>query len=194
ITLAAWLFGGAGADRIKGGAGNDVILGEAGDDLLAGGNGRDLMIGGTGEDRIVGDPDDDILIGGWTDFDGSPTMLASVMATWTSSANFLARCCALSSVLENDGPNATVHDDDNKDTLTGSAGNDWFFANLFLDCGDDADTRDKITDVSLLELLCVQDIDFIEAVRGPDRRAGSERCAAGRYTRAPRSRSGFRRA
>jgi len=162
ISIAAWLYGGAGDDRIKGGAGNDVILGESGNDLLLGGSGRDLIIGGTGEDRIIGDPDDDILIAGCTDHDNSSTTLASVMAIWTSSASFLARCCALSTVLQNDGPDATVHDDNDKDTLTGSSGTDWFFANLFLDCGDDADTRDKITDLNLLELLWVQDIDFIE--------------------------------
>jgi hypothetical protein len=43
--------------------------------------------------------------------------------------------------------------------VTGSAGQDWFFANLFLDNGDDAVTKDKITDLSASEFA--QDLGFI---------------------------------
>src|SRR5262249_43210544 len=50
ITLPAWLYGGAGNDRLMGGAGPDVLLGGAGDDDLLGGLGRDLLIGGVGAD------------------------------------------------------------------------------------------------------------------------------------------------
>src|SRR5262249_33915227 len=64
IALPAWLYGGAGNDRLKGGAGDDVLLGDGGDDLLVGGSGRDLLVGGTGADRIVGNADDDVLIAG----------------------------------------------------------------------------------------------------------------------------------
>ncbi len=162
INLPAWLYGGAGDDRLKGGAGNDVLLGEANNDLLIGGGGRDLLIGGTGEDRLIGDQDDDILIAGTTDYDASASGLANIMGIWTSSENLVVRTWQLSPLLDASGPNATVHDDNNKDTLTGSAGFDWFFANFYLDGGDDADTRDKITDLNLLEAWFAQDIDFIE--------------------------------
>jgi hypothetical protein len=53
----------------------------------------------------------------------------------------------------------TVHDDNAKDLLTGSEGQDWFFANLVLDSGDDADAKDKITDLSAKEFAL--DLDFI---------------------------------
>lgn len=162
ISLQAWLYGGLGNDRLKGGGGNDVLLGEAGEDLLVGGNGRDLLIGGTDADRLVGDSDDDILIAGTTNYDESADALASIMAVWTSNQIYALRVLQLSCLLDSCGSNATVHDDNSKDTLTGSAGNDWFFANVLLDGGDDADTRDKITDLSLLEALFAQDIDFIQ--------------------------------
>jgi Ca2+-binding RTX toxin-like protein len=164
LNVAVWIYGGPGDDRIKGGGGNDVIIGGDGNDLLMGGGGRDLLIGGSGADRIIGDAEDDILIAGWTDFENDPATLSLIMSEWTSTTdNFLIRCIALNGVLQNDGPNATVHDDNNQDTLTGSSGNDWFFANVLLDgSNDDATTRDRITDLSLLELLFVQDIDFIE--------------------------------
>ncbi len=54
----------------------------------------------------------------------------------------------------------TVQDDNAKDTLTGSSGQDWFFANLALDSGDDADIKDKIVDSSSNETSV--DLDFIE--------------------------------
>jgi Ca2+-binding RTX toxin-like protein len=164
VSVPVWIYGGPGDDRIKGGGGNDVIIGGDGNDLLMGGGGRDLLIGGSGADRIIGDAEDDILIAGWTDFENDPATLSLIMSEWTSTTdNFLVRCIALNGVLQNDGPNATVHDDNNQDTLTGSSGNDWFFANVLLDgSNDDATTRDRITDLSLLELLFVQDIDFIE--------------------------------
>lgn len=161
ITIPAWLYGGAGDDRLKGGGGNDVLLGESGNDLLVGGSGRDFLIGGVGADRLIGDADDDILIAGTTDYDNSASGLSTIMATWTSNQSLLLRVLQLSAILDADGPNATVHDDGNNDMLTGSAGYDWFFANLFLDCGDDANIKDKITDLSLIEALFAQDIDFM---------------------------------
>lgn len=47
----------------------------------------------------------------------------------------------------------TVFDDGVKDVLTGSAGKDWFWANL------DTGVKDKITDLSANEFAT--DIDFI---------------------------------
>jgi hypothetical protein len=43
--------------------------------------------------------------------------------------------------------------------LMGAAGQDWFFANLFLDNGDDANHKDKITDLHANEFAL--DLDFI---------------------------------
>jgi hypothetical protein len=44
-----------------------------------------------------------------------------------------------------DGASATVFDDSAVDVLIGSAGEDWFFANL------DGDFSDEITDLSAVE-------------------------------------------
>jgi hypothetical protein len=53
----------------------------------------------------------------------------------------------------------TVFDDDDKDTLAGDQGIDWFFANLWLD-GDDEGTKDKMLDVTLFELCFANDLDY----------------------------------
>ena len=55
----------------------------------------------------------------------------------------------------------TVYDDNAKDTLTGCAGRDWFFANVALDGDDDATRKDKITDLSASEFAL--DLDFINS-------------------------------
>ena len=151
-------------------------LGGDGDDLLVGGDGRDLLIGGFGADRLVGNADDDILIAGTTAYDGDDAALAAIMAEWTSAHSYASRVANLRGAgsgadfggrhngdifLIADGAQATVHDDGAKDVLTGSAGQDWFFANLVRDAGDDADRKDKITDLGDCEFA--QDIDFMQA-------------------------------
>lgn len=163
IRLSAWLHGGEGKDQLKGGAGNDVLLGEGGDDSLAGGGGRDLLIGGVGADRIVGNADDDILIAGATTYDSHDTALAAILVEWTSQRDFATRVANLRGprtgtrlnkeyYLRTGGANATVSDDKSVDTLTGSMGPDWFFANLdsgTLDNVTDLDDRDITTDLDL---------------------------------------------
>jgi Ca2+-binding RTX toxin-like protein len=143
---------------------------------LVGGGGRDLLIGGLGADRIVGNADDDILIAGTTAFDLDHTALCAIMAEWTSTRSYAVRTANITGngtgssfdVRQNGNyflnTNAaygaiTVQDDNAKDTLTGSSGQDWFFANLFLDNGDDADQKDKITDLHADEFAA--DLDFI---------------------------------
>jgi Ca2+-binding RTX toxin-like protein len=155
ITLPAWLYGGAGNDRLKGGAGHDVLLGEAGDDLLVGGSGRDLLLGGLGADRIVGNADDDILIAGFTAHDLAA--LCAIMEIWTSGASYAERTASLlDTYFPVEGAGAQVYDDGVKDVLTGSEGQDWFFANLD---GDNDAAKDKITDLSAIEFA--NDLDFI---------------------------------
>ena len=176
ITTPATLDGGAGDDNLKGGAGHDILLGGDGDDLLVGGSGRDILIGGLGADRIVGNADDDILIAGTTDFDAYESALSAILAEWTSGRSYAQRTANITgngtgasfaarlnanyffNVDTAKGP-VTVHDDDAKDMLTGTEGQDWFFANLFLDNGDDAEKKDKITDLHAGEFAL--DLDFI---------------------------------
>jgi Ca2+-binding RTX toxin-like protein len=154
INLPALIDGGDGNDKLNGGNGPNIILGGDGNDQINGGSARDILIGGTGADRLVGNGDEDILIAGWTDHDAfTPTSyyesLWSVMNEWNSSSIQATRRSHLTgatgaglngSVLLN---SATVHDDTDQDNLTGSSGNDWFFANL-----SEGSILDSITDKS----------------------------------------------
>jgi Ca2+-binding RTX toxin-like protein len=160
ISLPAWLYGGDGNDRLKGGSGNNVLEGGAGDDLLVGGSGRDLLVGGGGADRMIGNGGDDILIGGTTSFDGNDGALAAIMAEWTSAHDYATRVANLTDqagsagfqyrlngafFLLDQGSGQTVFNDSGADTLTGSAGSDWYFAG----------TADKVTDLSDADKLFI---------------------------------------
>jgi Ca2+-binding RTX toxin-like protein len=145
ISTPAFLFGEAGNDRLKGGNGANVLVGEAGDDYLIGSQGADVLIGGVGADRLVGNGGDDLLIAGWTDHDTNLAALCAIVDEWSRTdgvyedrVNNLRFGSGLNgSVLLN---SQTVHDDGDFDQLTGSAGRDWFFANL------DFGVLDQITD------------------------------------------------
>ncbi|MDZ4783874.1 MAG: Calx-beta domain-containing protein [Planctomycetia bacterium] len=174
IFVTAELHGGRGNDKLRGGSGQDLLLGEDGDDTLVGNDGRDLLIGGNGADKIVGNAEDDLLISGTTDFDRNSAALDRIMAEWTSTRGYGDRVANLRGdttsshfanrlnanyFLVHDGPVATVHDDGAKDVLTGDEGLDWFLANLYLDATDDADKKDRITDLFASEFA--DDLDFI---------------------------------
>ena len=159
IGLSAWLYGGAGNDRLKGGAGHDLLLGGDGDDLLVGGSGRDLLIGGNGADRIVGTADDDILIAGTTLHDALALALCAIMDEWRrTDRTYEERVKNLSDggglngtvKLVNTGENRTVFDDDADDVLTGSAGLDWFLFDP---------NRDRATDLN--DEIFANDLAFI---------------------------------
>lgn len=182
------LTGGGGANTIRGGAGNDllygaegadILFGGDGDDLLFGGQGRDFLIGGDGADTLLGNADDDILVAGVTAFDAHAAALAGIMAEWTSAHTYAQRTANLSGsgtgaafaarlngqyfLNVNSARGAiTVHDDNYKDTLSGDAGRDWFFANLSLDGDDDANRKDRIADLSSNEFAI--DLDYLFAV------------------------------
>ena len=163
ISRSAWLFGGAGNDRLKGGAGNDVLVGGEGNDVLMGGDGRNLLIGGTGMDHLVGGEGDDILVAGFTDFDSDQVALHAIMQEWTrTDIGALERIEHLrngshggfnGTVLLNA---TTVHDDGDVDVLTGDDGFDWFFYNV-----DRVGTSpDRVTDISRSESRVAVEINF----------------------------------
>jgi hypothetical protein len=168
IGLLAELHGGDGNDRLKGGDGNDWLFGDAGDDLLVGGGGRDLLVGGLGADRIVGNADDDIIIAGATAYDAAGAALSAIMAEWTSTRDYATRVANLQGTGTGTSfanrlngttyllADLNVYDDGAADTLTGSEGLDWFFANV------DFGVKDKITDLSAKEFA--NDLDFILAL------------------------------
>ncbi len=177
ITRNALIRGGAGADRLKGGSGNDILLGDAGNDLLVGGMGRDILIGGVGSDCIYGDWHDDILIAGQTSWDANDRALLSILDEWSRpDLDYDSRVSNLRGTpnslfadrrngdyyLSVDGTGvagqATVFNDNEKDTLTGGAGQDWFLANLYNGEGQ-REKKDKITDLNDLEYA--DDLEFI---------------------------------
>jgi hypothetical protein len=105
---------------------------------------------------MVGDGADDILIAGTTAFDADIAVLRDVQNAWTSSLSYETRTTTLRAVLRVDGADATVFDDDARDVLTGSNGQDWFFVNV-----DAAPGRvtDVVTDLRAGEFA--EDLDFI---------------------------------
>jgi hypothetical protein len=144
ITLSAWLYGGAGNDRLKGGGGNNVLVGGAGDNELIGGPRNDLMIGGSGPSTLLGTGGNDLMIAGTTAFDANEAALSAIMAEWTSGRSYADRIANLSGTgsglrangsdfLIASGPSATVFDNGVSDVLHGGSGMDWFFANLAQD-------------------------------------------------------------
>jgi hypothetical protein len=164
ISVPACVFAGAGNDNVKGGDGPDILMGGDGDDMLIGGGGRDLMIGGFGADRLVGNTDEDILIAGITAHDNNDAALSAILKEWTSSGTNSVRIANIMAgtgltggfrLVGDDGANQTVFNDNNADTLTGSQGIDWFFANRVADGGGVLDT---VTDQAASELW--NDTDF----------------------------------
>jgi Ca2+-binding RTX toxin-like protein len=132
--------------------------------MLIGGNGRDLMIGGYGADRLVGNAEEDILIASPTAYDHNDLALCAIMKEWTSAGSNSARTANIMAgtgltggfkLDGNDGANQTVFNDNDADTLTGSQGVDWFFANQIADNGGVLDT---VTDRAANELW--NDTDF----------------------------------
>jgi hypothetical protein len=145
ISLPATIDGGRGNDHLNGGGGNNILIGGDGDDMLIGGSARDIMIGGFGADRLVGNSNEDILVAGYTKYDGDYSALDSIMSEWKSSASYSTRVAHIRGTTPGglNGPyflkgddeaggvgGQTVFSDSSVDTLTGSSGVDWFFANL----------------------------------------------------------------
>jgi Ca2+-binding RTX toxin-like protein len=152
------------ANIIAGRGGNDILLGGGGNDTLSGGTGRDFLIGGTGADLIVGNAQEDILVAGTTAYDGNDTALAAIMAEWNSGDTYAIRVANITVGTNvaggfylngSDGAGQTVFTDSDVDTLTGSGGSDWFFANQTADNGGPLDI---VTDLAGSEIW--SDTDF----------------------------------
>lgn len=150
IVKRAWIYGGAGNDRLHGGKGDNVLVGGAGNDMLFDGNGFSLLIGGTGQDQLSGSGGGDILIGDATDFDDpadapSVNALTAILGAWenigkSANSTYTARVAAVLQLLSTSGNNADhVHDDSAADTLTGGSALDLFFTTI----GDQITDRKK---------------------------------------------------
>ncbi len=135
------LIGFSGNDMLSGLAGNDVLFGGSGDDVLIGGTGNDWLLGGEDADNLDGGSGDDLVIGGignafWSYWNDDLVLRRSqidaVMAEWNSVRSYQQRIRRLTegvgkakSVKLN---SATLVDDGTVDTLSGGAGDDWFWA------------------------------------------------------------------
>jgi Ca2+-binding RTX toxin-like protein len=134
VSTPAMLFGGDGNDLIKAGSGATVLVGGAGNDFLYGGTARDILIGGIGRDVLFGNGDGDILIGSSTSHDNNIGVLGGICDEWASTRSYQTRIANLRNRLNT----TTVIDDKAADTLWGSSGMDWYFAELR------KSTRDKV--------------------------------------------------
>jgi hypothetical protein len=158
------LRGDASNNILAGGAGNDIVLGGAGNDTVSGGAGRDILVGGTGSDVIAGNADEDLLIDGTTSYDANDAALIALLNAWSGAATYTAGVNAVSTgvgvaggyrLVGDDGGTQTVFTDNDVDTLTGSGGQDFFFANK---TGDNGGPIDNVTDQSAKEVW--DDTDF----------------------------------
>ena len=136
-TVIETVLGTAKNDTILGNAADNILVGNAGNDVLLGGAGRDILIGGLGADTLDGGADDDILIGGKTTSDAVISKLNDLRAEWISANLYGTRITNLRAgvgpstaslkakvTVTNDATSGSV------DTMTGDAGEDWFFAAL----------------------------------------------------------------
>ena len=126
-----------------------------GNDTLLGGTSRDLLLGGAGADQIVANGGDDLMIGNATAFDGDDAALKAIYAEWTSAHSFASRIANLSGDSSSPGfadrlngeyyliPFTSVYVDGAVDTLTGSSGSDWYFAD-WLDQVNGASNGDRV--------------------------------------------------
>ncbi|WP_254513437.1 calcium-binding protein [Anatilimnocola floriformis] len=138
------LQGSDGSEFISGGDGNDIITTGQGDDLVLGGAGNDvittlpgisrsLVIGGLGSDTITAGGTGTLLIGGTTNYDNNEAALRSLLAVWAR--RDLSYALRLAQLRVGGGANganvltaATVKEDNARDILFGSVGQDWYWA------------------------------------------------------------------
>jgi Ca2+-binding RTX toxin-like protein len=164
VPNEVWMYGDADDDQLNLGNGGGLAIGGSGNDQINGGLGRDILIGGEGADRMVGNGGDDILIAGSTTHDDRfinglhEDAWCHIIDEWLrTDATYQERITHLMST-QDDGENglfslnaATVLDDADvgcADSLTGSAGDDWYFY---------VAGEDKVTGMSSTEAQ--QDID-----------------------------------
>jgi Ca2+-binding RTX toxin-like protein len=133
----AILTGGASSNTLDatGFSGGVVLEGGAGNDVLKAGSGRSILVGGLGRDTLTGGSNEDILISGSTKFDANQEALLALLEEWSRTdlgysdrIDLLRNGSVLNGALQLN--RTTVKDDLFANTLTGGAGQDWFWAKL----------------------------------------------------------------
>ena len=145
------LFGGSDNDFLLGRAGDDVIVGGSGDDTLQGLSGRDILYGGTGRDQLDGNGNQDLLVAGvLTPAFGRTAvdhLSGSLRDEWLSGRSLQQRVANILDLpggtnnrknnvflIETGRAGANLESDrTSRDTLTGGAGQDVYFADIGLD-------------------------------------------------------------
>jgi hypothetical protein len=128
--------GGQGGVQLTGNAMGNILIGGAGPNTIVGGNGPSILIGGAGPDNVTGRSGNDILIAGHTTYDSSSVAhdlaLQSILAEWQSGAPYGTRINLIKTGANPLVWGVTVLDNaiTNANTLTGTGGQNWFFANL----------------------------------------------------------------
>jgi acid phosphatase len=157
VTTPAYIFAGAGDNKITGGGGQTVIVGGSGDNILTGGSGPSIIIAGAGHDHLKTGSGAALLIAGTTTFDADVEALRALEAEWSrTDETFAQKAAHLTggaagglNVISSAGQSVildstTVQSHDQGDVITrdGDAGvQDLIFANLF------GEKKDKIDDV-----------------------------------------------
>jgi uncharacterized repeat protein (TIGR01451 family) len=137
LNRNAWLFGGAGADKLTGGAGNDFLDGGAGNDTLKGLAGRDILVGSGDNDTLDGGDGDDVLIAGnirYTQGVIDTDAICGLMEEWSSVLSYSTR---VNNLRLGGGPTngafldaSTVQSSPTApDRLIGNGGTDLFYYN-----------------------------------------------------------------
>ncbi|MEJ7595030.1 MAG: M10 family metallopeptidase C-terminal domain-containing protein, partial [Planctomycetaceae bacterium] len=126
------VIGGFGNDQLTGNASSNVLVGNGGDDQLFGLLDRDILVGGFGVDTLQGGGNDDILIAGRTTSDRNVANLISLQTAWISAATYAERVATLRAgtgtpVASLKAEINVLDDAGADDTLTGNAGEDWYF-------------------------------------------------------------------
>ncbi len=125
-------IGGFGNDQLTGNASSNVLVGNAGNDQLFGLLDRDILVGGFGADMLQGGVNDDILIAGRTTSDVNVANLISLQTAWISATSYAIRVATLRAgtgtpVASLKAQINVLDDAGADDTLTGNAGEDWYF-------------------------------------------------------------------
>jgi Ca2+-binding RTX toxin-like protein len=137
---------GTGGGSLAGDAAGGILVGNTGADTIQGGSGRSILIGGKGADSVTGGSGDDVVIGGSTSYDANDVALEALLAEWQSADPYATRVSTMKSGVPGGYKlvfGTTVQDDATADTLTGGAGQDWFFQG----------TGDTITDLNSNETV-----------------------------------------
>lgn len=139
-TRLEMVLGGQRHDHLTANAFSNVLVGGGGNDTLVGSSGRDLLLGGLGADVLDGVGSTDILIAGTSQYDTDLLSLRLIRSEWSAVKSYEERTTNLRTGINGVQLTAgtTVFDDTLADSLTGSIGQDWYFASVADSIADQA--------------------------------------------------------